>query len=319
MRLSEFFYFHKSDRIAIVFLAVATIFFAIASVLSTKLGDGFFVSEEEAAAEEKAAAEDAARQKKGGGETYYVEGTPAELFRFDPNTADSTALLRLGLKPWMVRNIYKYRAAGGVFRSKEDFAQVYGLTLKQYKALEPYITISDDYLPAADFYPRETRRYGPQTGLSDREAGSRASAGAPRDTLMFPYKLKPGQRIALNTADTTQLKKVPGIGSGYAKAIVNRRERLGGFYSAEQLLEIDGLPAEALPYLSVQPEAVRRLNVNKATYAQMRRHPYINFYQARDIVNYRRTRGDLKSLSELSFLPSFTKEDIARLSHYLDF
>ena len=67
---------------------------------------------------------------------------PCELFPFDPNTADSTTLLRLGLQPWQVRSIYKYRSRGGRFRVKEDFARLYGLTLEKYRQLEPYITIS---------------------------------------------------------------------------------------------------------------------------------------------------------------------------------
>ena len=69
----------------------------------------------------------------------------AERFAFDPNTADSTQLLRLGLKPWQVRSIYRYRAKGGVFSEPADFARVYGLTLKQYRELEPYIRIGRDY------------------------------------------------------------------------------------------------------------------------------------------------------------------------------
>ena len=75
---------------------------------------------------------------------YYVEGRRVERFAFDPNTADSTQLLRLGLQPWQVRNIYKYRAAGGIYREKADFANLYGLTVKQYRELEPYIQISPD-------------------------------------------------------------------------------------------------------------------------------------------------------------------------------
>ena len=34
---------------------------------------------------------------------YKVEGTVHELFPFDPNTADSTQLLKLGLQSWQVR------------------------------------------------------------------------------------------------------------------------------------------------------------------------------------------------------------------------
>lgn len=312
MRLNEFFYFQKSDRIVIAVLAVAIAIIAIATMLTAGSGDGFFASSGADsmlnADKERASAGRKIRSE----EYYYVGETKAELFPFDPNTADSTTLLRLGLKPWMVRNVYKYRAAGGIFSKPGDFAQIYGLTLKQYKALEPYIRIGADYLPAADFYTAETKDFG-------RKNNSSHLPDAPRDTLMFPYKLKPGETIALNTADTTQLKKVPGIGSGYAAAIVNLRERLGGFYSAEQLLDIEGLPETALPYFSVHPSDIKRINLNRSTYGRLRRHPYLNFYQARDIIDYRRIHGDLKSLSDLRLLKSFTDEDFARLSHYVEF
>ena len=73
---------------------------------------------------------------------YRVDAEQAERFLFDPNTADSTQLLRLGLKPWQVRNIYKYRAHGGIYRTPEDFARLYGLTVKQYRELEPFFRLS---------------------------------------------------------------------------------------------------------------------------------------------------------------------------------
>ena len=44
--------------------------------------------------------------------------------------------------------------------------------------------------------------------------------------------------LDLNRADTAELKKIPGIGSGIARLIVNYRQRLGGFYQIEQLQEI---------------------------------------------------------------------------------
>ena len=137
---------------------------------------------------------------------YAAESRKVERFPFDPNTADSTQLLRLGLQPWQVRNIYKYRARGGIYRRKEDFARLYGLTVKQYRELEPYIRISDDYQPAAT--------------LVNRQAQQEPSPSEPRyerDTLRYPVKIKEDEHIVLNTADTTQLKKVPGIGTYYAK------------------------------------------------------------------------------------------------------
>src|SRR3712207_9469155 len=47
---------------------------------------------------------------------YNVPSKAAVLFDFDPNTADSTQFLALGLRPWQVRNIYKYRAKGGIYQ-----------------------------------------------------------------------------------------------------------------------------------------------------------------------------------------------------------
>lgn len=307
MRIRELFYLNKSDRIAVVFLfALAAVAFAAVFVIGN--------TEDEDIESAVSAVENNGR---GGvspfGENGYDKAErKTELFAFDPNTADSTAFLRLGLQPWMIRNIYKYRAAGGIFRCREDFARVYGITKKQYETLAPYIRIGDDYRPASEFY---SSTYGDNTPAS-RE--SRQSA-TPRDTLLYPHKLKTGEHISLNTADTTQLKKIPGIGSSFARAIVRRRDKLGGFYSSSQLLEIDGFPQEAMAYVHVDVSAVRRLNINKLTYSQLRQHPYFNFYQARDIIDYRRLRGNIKSLADLRLMKSFTAADIERLKHYVEF
>ena len=61
---------------------------------------------------------------------------------FDPNTADSVLLRQLGLPVYIVRNILKYRAKGGVFRSPESFSRIYGLKEEVYQKLKPYITIA---------------------------------------------------------------------------------------------------------------------------------------------------------------------------------
>ena len=123
----------------------------------------------------------------------------------------------------------------------------------------------------------------------------------------------------VNTADTTALKRVPGIGSGFAGAIVRYRERLGGFYKVGQLLEIDNIPESALPYFTADASRCRRLNINKLTLNQLRRHPYISFYQAKTIVDHRRLHGPIKSLDELRLYKDFTPEVIEKLRNYVEF
>ena len=246
-------------------------------------------------------------------EKYYrVEEVKAERFPFDPNTADSTQLLRLGLAPWQVRSIYRYRAKGGIFRQPSDFARLYGLTRKQYRELKPYIHISPDYLPAADYY-------APRSTGNDTRSVDSSTTKAPRYTYATRHKLRPGEHIAINSADTTQLQKIPGIGSGYARMIIRYRERLGGFTTMAQVLESGPVPESALQYITIDAAQVHKLNVNKLSLNQLRRHPYINFYQAKAICEYRRLHGPLHSLEELRFSPDFPPAQIERLKPYVSF
>jgi len=296
--MRNIFYIHRNDRRIMALSIVVLLAAACVVLLVGKGGDGASVATPDSVG---MAAKD--RYIYVGESTshvcYSVEGRQTELFPFDPNTADSTALLRLGLQEWQVRSVYKYRSHGGIYRTKEDFARLYGLTAGQYRELEPYIRISDDCRPAAEMVA---------TGHKNLHV---------RDTVKYPLKLHPGEHVALNTADTTTLMRVPGIGPAFAKAITAYRERLGGYYSTEQLKEINGFPLAAMPYFVVNGEPLRTLDLNEMTLSQLRRHPYIGFYQAKTIVEHRRLHGRIQSLNDLRLYRDFTPEVIERLRHYV--
>ena len=164
------------------------------------------------------------------------------LATFDPNMADSTTFLSLGLPSWMASNILRYRNRQGRFRRPEDFRKIYGLTEEQYRTLLPYIRIAEE--PTS---PDTSRLLVVQ-------------ATAQHDTLM---KYHPGIIIDLNQADTTELKKIPGIGSRIAQSIVNRRRLLGGFYQIEQLEEIRLKVEKLRSWFSVDATQIHRININK--------------------------------------------------------
>ncbi len=256
---------------------------------------------------------------------YKVDGIPHELFHFDPNTADSTQLLKLGLQAWQVRSIYRYRAKGGIFRDPSDFARLYGLTKKQYEVLEPYIEIGEDYRPASDYYGKTSYHSYPRNNHNHSQdipnGDKRKTEKLPPEEKVYsyPHKLIPGQQISINSADTTELMKIPGIGSYYAKSIVRYREQLGGFVSLSQIKEIEGIPDSAIPFIHIDSHGVKKLNINQLTLNQLRRHPYINFYQAKEICDYRRLHGPIKNLQELKLLKDFPPAEIARLEPYIDF
>lgn len=230
------------------------------------------------------------------------EARPAQRFAFDPNTADSTQLLRLGLSRWQVGSIYRYREHGGVFRKAEDFKHVRGLTARQYREMLPYIRIADDFRPADEVY---------QTAQNDQATH--------RDTLLYPLKLRPGQHVILNRADTTELKKVPGIGSRWAAAIAKYGQRLGGYCRVSQLKEISGFPEEALPYFVIESPKTIKLDINKTSVSRLRNHPYINFYQASAIRNHIRRHGPVRNMADLAQYPEFPPSECERLKPYISF
>ena len=292
----KFFYLQKSDR-HVITLLLCVIVAALAVIYFTDS------REDETPAMEEVKVPKGSKNKYPKKTYTYNQGQPRqpELFPFDPNSADSTELLRLGLQPWQVVNIYKYRAAGGVYRKPRDFARLYGLTLKEYRRLEPYIRISEENLPADRYF----YKYEP---IEER------------DTVKYPVKLQPEERIVLNRADTTQLRTVPGIGSYFARKIVEYRERLGGYYCVQQLLEIEDFPETAVSFFII-PDGTefRKMNLNRLNLNELKKHPYINFYMARAIVDYRRLHGHIESLQQLKLLPDFTPEAIEHLEPYVEY
>ncbi len=290
--IREFFYLQKSDRKVILSLLVVIV--SVFTMICLTGGNDTSTT-----TTQKNSPRSAARKN------HYYASSPkkVERFVFDPNTADSTQLLRLGLQPWQVRNIYKYRAAGGIYRQPIDFAKLYGLTVKQYRELEPYIRISSDYLPASTLV-----KYKPNY-----------SQNAPKDTAEYKpsTKIKATEHIVLNTADSAALITIPGIGPYYARRIIQYGNRLGGYVSVEQLDEIDDFPTEAKQYLVINNPAPKKLNINQLSLNELRRHPYINFYMAKAITDYRRLHGTITSLNELRLIKDFTPEVIKRLTPYV--
>jgi DNA uptake protein ComE-like DNA-binding protein len=149
------------------------------------------------------------------------------------------------------------------------------------------------------------------------------SYSRPRQSYPRVEKFKKGTVVELNAADTTMLKKVPGIGSAYARRIVNYRRLLGGYYSVTQLSEVYGMDEDRynalVPWFTADPSLISKLPVNELSQDSLRRHPYINYSQAKVITQLRRRKGKLTGWENLQLLDEFTDLDRMRLPHYLSF
>lgn len=156
-------------------------------------------------------------------------------------------------------------------------------------------------------------------------AARRAARQAHYDSLraLRPQKLPQGSVVDANAADTTLLKRIPGIGSYLASKITAYRSRLGGFVSAAQLDEIEGLPHGISSWFIVSTLDgnlnIRRINVNRADFKELIRHPYLDKAQTNAILDLRRRTGRIRGWDDLKGCGLFGERDISRLSPYIVF
>lgn len=219
---------------------------------------------------------------------------PVSLFNFDPNTLDSTGWVSLGFSPKQSHSILKYRNAGAKFRKPEDLKKLFMVDEAKYIELAPFITIDPAVVNTSvkkQFEPSKWER---------------------------PKFERP--RVELNSADTTKLMELKGIGSSFAKRIVKYRELLGGYINKMQLLEVYGMDTARFnpiaAQISVDTLLLVRININTADAKRLMKHPYLEKNQAVAIVNYRTQHGPFRHVSDLKAIHIIKQEDMQRLMPY---
>jgi len=235
-----------------------------------------------------------------------------KLFAFDPNSVSVADWQQLGLPRWMAERIEKYRSKGGKFRRKEDLLKIYDFPAELYDQLEPYITLKAS--TPADYGNTYASR---QSTFKDNEE---RTGNRPAFTERY---VKPAlQPFDINTADTSQLIALKGIGATLASRIINYRDALGGFYSAEQFREVYGLDSLALGELTrfgkIQT-AARKVAINTASAEELDRLPFLSRRQAQLIVSYREQHGAYTSAEALKPIRILDAKTIEKLTPYVSF
>lgn len=227
----------------------------------------------------------------------YPSAGKKELFYFDPNTLSTPAWKRLGFRDKTIKIIENYLSKGGRFRKPEDLQRIYGLFPDEYERIAPYIRIA-----------------ATEEVIAEKE---------PAKELVNPDKKKPSRYsiIDINTADTTALISLPGIGSKLSVRILNFRDRLGGFYSITQVAEVYGLPDSTFQkikqYLKLENPVLKKININTVTVDELKGHPYIRYNIANPLVAYRKEHGPFKKLEDLKKVMAVTEEIYQKIAPYL--
>jgi competence protein ComEA len=155
-----------------------------------------------------------------------------------------------------------------------------------------------------------------------------------RDSVVYPERLQntPNQEsfqkqvkqitlINLNTADTTEFTKIYGIGAFYAKQIIRYREKLGGYFTKEQLLEVWKMTPETYDKIKdnvfISEKDVKRIRINSVTIEELKAHPYLNWNKANSIIKMRIQRNGFKNIEEIKESVLIDTETYEKLFPYL--
>ena len=215
---------------------------------------------------------------------------------FDPNTITEKEWTQLGVPPKTIATIKKYISKGGRFYKPEDLKKIWGLSPQKCDELIPYVKIES----GASFQPHKS-----STPFSSKTN----------------HQIKKATIIEINSADSLMIESLPGIGPALTKRIIAYRNKMGGFYTIEQLKEVWGLQDSVYQKIKdkiiVNAETIRKININQASFEQLKINPYIGYKLASTIINFRNQHGFFKSLEDIQKIILINDEIYNKISHYL--
>ena len=220
-----------------------------------------------------------------------------EVFGFDPNTVNPEAMKKLGFDEKTIKTIENFRSKGGHFYKKEDLLKIYGLKAEFYQELEPFIEIVQPKIESN----------------SIKSNSEQMQVSAP--------KAKEKPKLKVNAAVIEDWVELPGIGPATATKIINYRNKLGGFYSIEQIAKTPKLPdsvfRKLVPLVTLDP-FVPPIKINQVTIETLLKHPEFDMQTATKIINYRNKNGQIKDMNDINQM-GLTPERLVIIKEYIQF
>ena len=215
------------------------------------------------------------------------------LFEFDPNEISQEGWRKLGLKEKTIETIQKYLSKGGKFKKPEDIKKIWGLPEKLADQLIPFVKIKAPDAPIPNKF-------------------------------VSTFKTKKSfeiKSIDINLADSTMLETLPFIGPTLAKRIILYREKLGGFYSINQLAEVWGLQDSIFQKIkervSLSENSFKKIDINVIQLNDLKSHPYFGYKIANAIIKFRDQHGSFKSLDDIQKIVLIDEGIYNKIVHYL--
>lgn len=217
------------------------------------------------------------------------------LFSFDPNTVSVQEFIKLGFSPKQAETLDKYRQKKGHFYSREDFRKLYFINDSLYNMYAPYI----------DILPEEKE------------------APVTESKKNYSKEEKQIQSVEINSADSALLESLPGIGPSFATRIIRYRDKLGGYSSVSQLMEVFGMTTETFEkvknHVYTNPALIRKININACEFRDLIRHPYMDKQKVIRILDFRKVMKRVNNMDELVKNKIIDPSDSEKLIWYFDF
>lgn len=209
--------------------------------------------------------------------------------KFNPNEYTEKEWMNLGLSKKQVAVIFKFTKRG-IYSNDQ---------------LEKIVVISNQLfaiIKDSTFYP-ERKNY-----TSSFEVKT--------------FEKEKKQLIFINTASQEEVESLPGIGAFFAKNILKYRDKIGGFHSKSQLLEVWKFDIDKLnaieDFIFITPQDLRKININSASAQDFKSHPYFTWNQANALVKMRIQKGGVfKKIEELKDCVLIDEEMFEKLKPYL--
>lgn len=222
-------------------------------------------------------------------------------FKFNPNTSDKSSYLKMGFSNKQYLTIKKYLDKGGRFYEKEDFKKMYCISEAEYEVVKPYIII-------------EKKNNYSKTEKSKKKKAATKNKSETKDNFVL---------TEINSANSKILANNLKIKPYLIKRLIKYRNLLGGFYKADQLMEVYGFPEyyyETIQSnIEVDTGLITLIKINSVEFKALLKHPYFDYETTKLIFN---ARNDEKGFD--NFNDFLEKTDISdslskKIKHYLYF
>ncbi len=212
---------------------------------------------------------------------------PNQLFEFDPNHLTKQDAINLGISEKTYEILQNYLEKAGMISSAEQFSRIYGISPALFKKLEKYI------------------RFQHITAVSAKQS---------------PYSKKAIESIDINEASVEDWSKLPGIGPVLSDRIIRYKNKLGGFYHVDQLIEVYGLAPETHEQIKQYLKCNQRitpLDLRDKSIKEIASHPYLDYKSAKLIYAFLKQHPDISSTTELNQIFGLDHATIKKIGPYL--